>query len=129
MGGAKLVVNENASGIIGDGRAKLSGAQPEQMGDRFVPHFKSLLFVFCYFSNFLLNVIISNNYFQYIFRQLKEDENKKKSRALPTDEGQTLLAPDSEEESNEETKSKVNVSCQKFDGKLDNVLKLKTYEK
>ncbi|XP_022864416.1 inner membrane protein PPF-1, chloroplastic-like isoform X1 [Olea europaea var. sylvestris] len=72
MGGAKLVVNENASGIIGDGRAKLSGAQPEQMGDR----------------------------------QLKEDENKKKSRALPTDEGQTLLAPDSEEESNEETKSK-----------------------
>ncbi|KAL2487772.1 inner membrane protein PPF-1 [Forsythia ovata] len=40
------------------------------------------------------------------FRQLKEDENKKKSKALPADEGQTSLATDSEDESNEETKSK-----------------------
>ncbi|XP_011042682.1 PREDICTED: inner membrane protein PPF-1, chloroplastic-like [Populus euphratica] len=35
LGGAKPVVNENASGIITAGRAKRSAAQPGQPGDRF----------------------------------------------------------------------------------------------
>lgn len=35
MGGAKPVVSENASGIITAGRAKRSGSQPAQSGDRF----------------------------------------------------------------------------------------------
>lgn len=47
LGGAKPVVSENASGIISAGRAKRSGSQPDERGDR--------------------------------FRQLKEEEKKKKS--------------------------------------------------
>ncbi|XP_073269432.1 inner membrane protein PPF-1, chloroplastic-like isoform X2 [Primulina huaijiensis] len=35
MGGAKPLVNENAGGIISAGRAKRSGSQPEQAGERF----------------------------------------------------------------------------------------------
>ncbi|KDP44219.1 hypothetical protein JCGZ_05686 [Jatropha curcas] len=35
LGGAKPVVNENASGIISAGRAKRSASQPAQPGDRF----------------------------------------------------------------------------------------------
>ncbi|KAK6163208.1 hypothetical protein DH2020_000072 [Rehmannia glutinosa] len=35
LGGAKPAVSENASGIISAGRAKRSGAQPEQKGERF----------------------------------------------------------------------------------------------
>ncbi|XP_052186565.1 inner membrane protein PPF-1, chloroplastic [Diospyros lotus] len=35
LGGAKPVVSENASGIISAGRAKRSGSQPEERGDRF----------------------------------------------------------------------------------------------
>lgn len=36
LGGAKPVVNENASGIITAGRAKRSASQPAQAGDRSV---------------------------------------------------------------------------------------------
>ena len=39
------------------------------------------------------------------FRQLKEEEKKKISKALPAEEVQTL---DSDEESDKETKGKVN---------------------
>ncbi|KAJ0509501.1 putative membrane insertase YidC/ALB3/OXA1/COX18 [Helianthus annuus] len=35
LGGAKPVVNENASGIISAGRAKRSSSQPSEPGDRF----------------------------------------------------------------------------------------------
>lgn len=44
------------------------------------------------------------------FRRLKEEEKKKKiSKALPGEEGQTVdAASDSDEESDEETKGKVN---------------------
>jgi hypothetical protein len=44
LGGAKPVVNENASGIITAGRAKRSAAQPGQPGDRSV-FFFALLFL------------------------------------------------------------------------------------
>lgn len=36
LGGAKPVVNENASGIISAGKAKRSASQPAQIDDRFV---------------------------------------------------------------------------------------------
>ena len=41
------------------------------------------------------------------FRQLKEEEKKKISKALPAEEVQTLDS-DSDEESDKETKGKVN---------------------
>jgi hypothetical protein len=40
LGGAKPVVNENASGIITAGRAKRSASQPGQPGDRSVFFFE-----------------------------------------------------------------------------------------
>ncbi|KAJ6895441.1 inner membrane protein PPF-1 [Populus alba x Populus x berolinensis] len=76
LGGAKPVVNENASGIITAGRAKRSAAQPGQPGDR--------------------------------FRQLKdEDKGKKLSKALQSEDVQALDSA-SDEDSDEETKDKVN---------------------
>lgn len=76
LGGAKPVVNEDASGIITAGRAKRSASQPARAGDR--------------------------------FRQLKEEEKKKKiSKALPAEEIQALASEsDSDEGSDEETKDK-----------------------
>ncbi|EEF31010.1 inner membrane protein PPF-1, chloroplastic [Ricinus communis] len=76
LGGAKPVVDQNASGIITAGRAKRSASQPQRGGDR--------------------------------FRQLKEEEKRKKlGKALPDDEAQALdSASDSDEESDEETKAK-----------------------
>ncbi|XP_062015028.1 inner membrane protein PPF-1, chloroplastic [Rosa rugosa] len=75
LGGAKPVVNENASGIISAGRAKRSDSQPAQPGSR--------------------------------FKQLREDEKKKKvNKALP-DEVQTLAsASDSEDGSDDEINDK-----------------------
>ena len=40
LGGAKPVVNENASGIITAGRAKRSASQPERTGDRLVSYLR-----------------------------------------------------------------------------------------
>ncbi|KAJ0021636.1 hypothetical protein Pint_32348 [Pistacia integerrima] len=76
LGGAKPVVNENASGIISAGRAKRSASQPSRAGDR--------------------------------FRQLKEEEKRKKlNKALAEEEVQNLnSASDSEEESDVESTDK-----------------------
>ncbi|THG02441.1 hypothetical protein TEA_014915 [Camellia sinensis var. sinensis] len=75
LGGAKPVVSENASGIISAGRAKRSGSQPAQPGDR--------------------------------FRKLKDEEKKKLSKALPTDQVQTPASTDaSEDGSDKETNAK-----------------------
>ncbi|KAG8387818.1 hypothetical protein BUALT_Bualt02G0060700 [Buddleja alternifolia] len=76
LGGAKPIVSENAGGIISAGRAKRSGSQPEQAGER--------------------------------FKQLKEVEKKKKSKALPSDDVQTSAASDDESEydSDNEVESK-----------------------
>ncbi|XP_057488379.1 inner membrane protein PPF-1, chloroplastic-like [Actinidia eriantha] len=74
LGGAKPVVSENASGIISAGRAKRSGSQPAQPGDR--------------------------------FRQFKEEEKKKVSKALPAEQFQTASTSDPEDESDEETNTK-----------------------
>ncbi|XP_031268185.1 inner membrane protein PPF-1, chloroplastic-like [Pistacia vera] len=76
LGGAKPVVNENASGIISAGRAKRSASQPSRAGDR--------------------------------FRQLKEEEKRKKlNKALAEEEVQNLnSASDSEEESDVESTNK-----------------------
>ncbi len=75
LGGAKPVVNEDASGIITAGRAKRSASQPARPGDR--------------------------------FRQLKEGEKKKISKASPAEEVQALASEsDSDEGSDEETKEK-----------------------
>ncbi|CAL5388932.1 unnamed protein product [Camellia sinensis] len=73
LGGAKPVVSENASGIISAGRAKRSGSQPAQPGDR----------------------------------KLKDEEKKKLSKALPTDQVQTPASTDaSEDGSDKETNAK-----------------------
>ncbi|GFZ13238.1 63 kDa inner membrane family protein [Actinidia rufa] len=74
LGGAKPVVSENASGIISAGRAKRSGSQPAQPGDR--------------------------------FRQFKEEEKKKVSKALPAEQFQTASTSDPEDELDEETNTK-----------------------
>ncbi|KAI8013753.1 hypothetical protein LOK49_LG05G01209 [Camellia lanceoleosa] len=75
LGGAKPVVSENASGIISAGRAKRSGSQPAQPGDR--------------------------------FRKLKDEEQKKLSKAPPTDQVQTPASTDaSEDGSDKETNAK-----------------------
>ncbi|PSS14267.1 Inner membrane protein like [Actinidia chinensis var. chinensis] len=74
LGGARPVVSENASGIISAGRAKRSGSQPAQPGDR--------------------------------FRQLKEEEKKKVSKALPAEQVQMASTSDPEDESDEETNPK-----------------------
>ncbi|KZV26747.1 inner membrane protein PPF-1, chloroplastic [Dorcoceras hygrometricum] len=66
MGGAKPLVDENAGGIISAGRAKRSGSQPEQAGER--------------------------------FRNLRDDEKKKKLSALPADGAQTSDSNDTESE-------------------------------
>lgn len=72
LGGAKLAVDENASGIISAGRAKRLTSQTEQSGDR--------------------------------FRQLKQEDKKKKtSKALPAEQVEiSASTSDSEEESTEE---------------------------
>lgn len=46
LGGAKPVVNENASGIITAGQAKRSASQPERTGERLVSYILQLIFVF-----------------------------------------------------------------------------------
>ncbi|KAM5583708.1 inner membrane protein PPF-1, chloroplastic [Rosa sericea] len=75
LGGAKPVVNENASGIISAGRAKRSDSQPAQPGSR--------------------------------FKQLREDEKKKKLNKASPDEVQTQAsASDSEDGSDDETNDK-----------------------
>ncbi len=75
LGGAKPVVNEDASGIITAGRAKRSASQLARPGDR--------------------------------FRQLKEEEKKKISKASPAEEVQAFASEsDSVEGSDEETKEK-----------------------
>ncbi|XP_044482421.1 inner membrane protein PPF-1, chloroplastic-like [Mangifera indica] len=74
LGGAKPVVNENASGIISAGRAKRSASQPSRGGDR--------------------------------FRQLKEEEKRKKlTKVLPEEEVQSS-ASDLDEESDVESTDK-----------------------
>ncbi|KAI3423641.1 uncharacterized protein J3R85_010842 [Psidium guajava] len=65
LGGAKPVVDENATGIITAGRAKRSGAQPARQGER--------------------------------FRQLKEEE-KKKSKALPSEDIDGSTGSDADED-------------------------------
>nr|XP_011461236.1 PREDICTED: inner membrane protein PPF-1, chloroplastic [Fragaria vesca subsp. vesca] len=75
LGGAKPVVNENASGIITAGRAKRSDSQPAQPGSR--------------------------------FKQLREDEKKKKvNKALPDDSQTLASASDSEDRSDDENNDK-----------------------
>ncbi|XP_073291734.1 inner membrane protein ALBINO3, chloroplastic-like isoform X1 [Primulina huaijiensis] len=68
MGGAKPLVDENAGGIISAGRAKRSGSQSEQAGER--------------------------------FKQLKDEEKKKKISALPADNAPTsdTIDPESEDD-------------------------------
>ncbi|KAI3682440.1 hypothetical protein L1987_82420 [Smallanthus sonchifolius] len=74
LGGAKPVVNENASGIISAGRAKRSSSQPSEPGAR--------------------------------FKQLKEEDKTKSNKALPDQDIQVLASTsDSEDETDEETKS------------------------
>ncbi|KAG5566891.1 hypothetical protein RHGRI_002442 [Rhododendron griersonianum] len=71
LGGAKPVVNKNASGIISAGRAKRSGSQPAPTGDR--------------------------------FRQLKEEEKKKKlNEALPAEQVEVLASTSESEDGSDE---------------------------
>ncbi|KAL7115569.1 hypothetical protein ACP275_04G190500 [Erythranthe tilingii] len=78
MGGATPAVSENAGGIISAGRAKRSGSQSEQSGER--------------------------------FKQLKDQEKKKKNFALPAIDVQASASasadPEPENDSDDETESK-----------------------
>ncbi|KAF0918284.1 hypothetical protein E2562_023362 [Oryza meyeriana var. granulata] len=72
LGGAKPVVNEGGSGIITAGRAKRTGAQPAQPGER--------------------------------FKQLKEEESKRKgNKALSAGDSNLSSSPSEDEESDDET--------------------------
>ncbi|MQL74733.1 hypothetical protein Taro_007120 [Colocasia esculenta] len=84
LGGAKPVVNEDASGIISAGKAKRAASQPTRMGER--------------------------------FRQLKEEENKKRMpKAQPTEEGQTVgAASGSEDLSDDESNDKGDAKEEAF---------------
>ena len=101
LGGAKPVVSENASGIITAGRAKRSVSQTVQPGERSVLHEK--MHVSSAFSNVVLLTKVAINR----FRKLKEEEEKK-TKALPTEDVQTLVSTsDSDDDQDEETKDKV----------------------
>ncbi|GAB4860178.1 Inner membrane protein PPF-1, chloroplastic [Ancistrocladus abbreviatus] len=77
LGGAKPVVNENASGIISAGWAKRSASQPAHTGDR--------------------------------FKQLKEEEKKKKtSKPLQDEQVQSLASTSSDVDSAEDMDPKEN---------------------
>lgn len=108
LGGAKPVVNENASGIITAGRAKRSAAQPSQQGER------SLSFCVIMFN--LLDIEVKftrGKNGMNRFKQLKDEEKKKKvSKALPAENIEAVTSePDSDEgDSDEETKDKVKYS-------------------
>lgn len=108
LGGAKPAVSENANGIITAGRAKRSASQPERTGDRLVLY----IFRIFYLDIWILKRVslLWNNCQRNRFRQLKEDEKKKKvSKAMTSEEAQTSESvSDSEEESDEETNSVVN---------------------
>ncbi|KAJ7012572.1 hypothetical protein NC653_002580 [Populus alba x Populus x berolinensis] len=93
LGGAKPVVNENASGIITAGRAKRSASQPGQPGDRSVFFFE---------VPFIIPAARKG------FKQLKEqDKSKTLRKALPTEGVQDLdSASGSDEDTDEETNDK-----------------------
>ncbi|RYR70253.1 hypothetical protein Ahy_A03g016757 isoform B [Arachis hypogaea] len=117
LGGAKPVVDENAGGIITAGRAKRSASQPAKAGERSEPplslslSLSSLLFSFSLFRNkmqlkcLLLLEFSCDEIILCRFRQLKEEDKKKKSsKALPVEEVQPLASTtDSDDGSDEES--------------------------
>ncbi|KAF9675331.1 hypothetical protein SADUNF_Sadunf09G0021000 [Salix dunnii] len=98
LGGAKPIVNENASGIITAGRAKRSAAQPGQPGGRSV-FFFALLFLNSAWPK-------GSNMEIDRFRQLKEEEKSRKlSKALHSEDVQaqdSASDKDLDEESKDE---------------------------
>lgn len=104
LGGAKPAVAENASGIISAGRAKRSGAQSERTGERWVLisiFFLLLLFQYVLHANY--------NYLWNRFKQLKDEEKKQKTSALPAEAIQASASADfeSEDDSENDTEPKV----------------------
>lgn len=109
LGGAKPVVNENASGIITAGRAKRSDSQPAQPGSRSVRNASYIIIFFYYFFNRAL-FLTKHKLMINRFKQLREDEKKKTVNKALRDDAQTLAsASDSEDRSDDENNDKVKI--------------------
>ena len=101
LGGAKPVVNENASGIISAGKAKRSASQPAQIDDRLVLFGWVVQYSisFDWYPNILLT-------FENRLRPSKEEARRKQiSKALPDDQASVS---DTETGSDDESKETVS---------------------
>lgn len=113
LGGAKPVVNEDASGIITAGRAKRVGSETARMGDR------SVFF------------ILRQQYHQHVqsfscwrvcihrFRQLKEEEKKKLRKASPTENVQTSASDSDDDGSEDEQSTEKVLNCDDLDSQIN----------
>jgi YidC/Oxa1 family membrane protein insertase len=103
LGGAKPVVNEGASGIITAGRAKRSGAQSGQGGERWLQTSSAIYFNYICSGCNIENILSR-------FKQLKEEENRRKAtKALGAGDSNGSASTSDDEEPDEDTTDEVLV--------------------